>query len=516
MITKLLRSVLTITFLVALISGAAFTSVSAQDSPEIVIAISGEPPNLDPHINAGTAARTVRLVVYRGLFNYNKEGVASPELADTYSISDDGLTYTFVLRDAQFHNGNPVTAEDVKYSLERILNPETGATFFSQMSVIDSVNVVDEKTVEVKLKQVTAPFIDYMALPESAIVSKAWAEEHDGDLSGNPMGAGPYVFVEYVEGQRMVVEKFDNFYKEGLPITDRIVFEFFPDATTRVNALLSDDVDLISYVPWKDIPMLQANDDVQILGGTGPFMGLIFNTNFEPFADARVRRAVAYAIDRYAVINTAFAGQGEPIYGMNVPSNSLAYDPQFDSYFEYDPDMAKELLAEAGYPDGFSARLLSTSQYDMHQQTAVAVQAELANIGIDLELDLPDWATRIEKNLAGDYDLLVVGTGGDIADPDYLSDYYQSGDIRLNNAPGYSNARVDELLQLGRQTIDPEERKAIYAELQEIALEESPLVYLMWRDQSYAATKDLQGFANLPGFLSFQSGITLEEAYLAE
>ena len=516
MSAKLMRLSLSIVFLVALIASATVPIASAQDGSEIVVAISSEPPNLEPHINAGTAARTVRLNIYRGLFNYNKEGVASPELVDTYSISNDGLTYTFVLRNATFHNGDPVTAEDVKFSLERILEPETGATFFSQMSVIDSVTAVDEKTVEVTLKQVTAPFIDYLALPESAIVSKSWTEEHDGDLSGNPMGAGPYVFKEYVEGQRIVVEKYDGFYKEGLPVTDRLVFEFFPDATTRVNALVAGDVDLISYVPWKDIAMLEANDDIQILGGTGPFMGLIFNTTFEPFADARVRRAVGYAIERYAVINTAFSGQGLPIWGMNVPSNSLAYDEKFDNYFEYDPEYAKELLAEAGYPDGFSARLLSTSQYDMHQNTAIAVQAELANIGIDLELDLPDWATRIEQNLAGDYDLLVVGTGGDIADPDYLSDYYQSGDIRLNNAPGYANERVDELLAQGRTTIDPDERKAIYGQLQEIALEDSPLVYLMWRDQSYAATKNLQGFANLPGFLSFQSGMALEEAYIAD
>ena len=229
-----------------------------------------------------------------------------------------------------------------------------------------------------------------------------------------------------------------------------------------------------------------------------------------------MRQAVAYAVDRYAVINTAFSGQGIPIYGMAVPSNSLAYDPQFDNYFELNYDRARELLAEAGYPDGFSARLLSTSQYGMHEQTAVAVQAELAKIGIDLQLDLPDWATRLEQNLAGDYDMLVVGTAGDFADPDYLSDYYLSGDIRLNNAPGFADERVDELLALGRSTLGTEERKAIYSELQERVLELSPLVFLMWRDQSYAATPDLQGFTNLPGFLTFQSGISLENAYVAD
>ena len=488
----------------------------AQNSSEIVMALSSEPPHLDPHVNAGTAARTVRLNVYRGLFNYNTDGVAAPELAESYTVSDDSLTYTFVLREARFHNGDLVTAEDVKFSLERILNPDTGATFFNQLSVIDQIEVIDAKTVVVTLKAPTAPFIDYLALPESAIVSKSWSEAHGGDLRGNPMGAGPYVFKEYVEGQRIVVERFGDYYKPDLPKTDRIVFEFFPDATTRVNALVSGDVDLIEYVPWNDIPMLNANPDIQVLGGTGPFMGLIFNTTFEPFSHPQVRQAFAYAIERYAVINTAFSGAGKPIYGMAVPSNSIAYDPMFDNYFEYNPERAKELLAEAGYPDGFKARLLATSQYAFHEQTAVAVKAEMAKIGVDLELDLPDWATRLDKNLKGDYDLLVVGTGGDYADPDYLSDYYQSGPIRLNNAPGFADARVDELLMLGRTTLDPAQRKEIYRELQERVLELSPLVFLMWRDQSYAATTALEGFVNLPGFLSFQSGMSLEYAYLSD
>ena len=509
---KLLILALLVFLMAIMIAPAA-----AQDgSVPIRMALSNEPSNLDPHINAGTSARTVRLLVYRGLFNYDEQGVASPELVENYVISDDGLTYTFTLRDAVFQNGDPVTAEDVKFSLERILNPETGATFANLLSNISEITVVDEKTIALTLKIVLAPFIDYLALPKSAIVSKSWTEEHDGDLSGNPMGAGPYRLVEYSEGQRIVLEKFDDFYNADNVVTQQIIFEFYADGTSRVNALLSGETDIIEYVPWKDVSQISSSSDYQILGGTGPFMGLIFNTTFEPFSDPKVRQAVAYAIDRSVVINTAFSGQGVPIFGMAVPTSSIAYDARFDNYFEYNPDRARELLAEAGYPDGFTARLLSTSQYDFHQQTAVAVQAELAKVGIQLDLDLPDWATRLEQNLAGDYDLLVVGTAGDIADPDYLTDYYQSGAIRLNNAPGFADARVDELLQLGRSTLDPDERRAIYAELQERVLDLSPLVFLMWRSQSYAAAADVVGFEPLPGFLSFQSGISLQDAYIQQ
>lgn len=481
----------------------------------LIMGLSSEPTNLDPLIQGGTSQRAVKGAIYRGLFNYCKGGEICPELAESYEISEDGLTYTFKLREAVFHNGDPVTAEDVKFSLERIMDPESGASFSHYFSVVDSVDVVDENTVSVVLNQVTAPFLDYLSLAESAIVSKAWTEEHDGSLAEAPMGAGPFEFVEYLSGQHILVKKFDDFYKDGYPMADEIYFEFYGDGNTRVIALQSGDVDLIEYVPWKDKATLVADDGVQILGGTGPFMALVFNANHEAFSNPLVRQAVGYAIDRQVVIDTAFSGEGIPLFGMNMPSNSIAYDPQFDNYFAYDPEKAKELLAEAGYPDGFTATLLSTSQYDMHQNTAIAVQSELQKIGIETELDLPDWATRLEQNLAADYDYLVVGTAGDITDPDFLADYYEnaSGEIRYNNSPGFVDERIDELLILGRSTVDPAERKAYYQELQQRALDLSPLVYLMWRDQSYAASNDVQGFEPLPGFLSFQSGYMLEEAY---
>jgi glutathione transport system substrate-binding protein len=170
------------------------------------------------------------------------------------------------------------------------------------------------------------------------------------------MGAGPYKFVEYKKGQRIVIEKSSSFYKSGIPKTDRIEFQFLADGNTRVNSLLSGDVDLIEYVPWKDVPTIKGDSNLQVLGGTGPFMGLIFNTTFKPFSDPRVRRAVAFAIDRTAIIKTAFAGQGTPIYGMAVPTSSIAYNSKFDSYFKLSLDEAKKLLADAGYPNGSKAR----------------------------------------------------------------------------------------------------------------------------------------------------------------
>jgi peptide/nickel transport system substrate-binding protein len=479
------------------------------------VGLLGEPSSLEPAVNSGSFQRTVKLLVYRGLYNYAKDGQPAPALAESYQVSDDHRSYTFKLRTASFQNGDPVTADDVKFTFERILNEKTGATFRAQLSVIDAIEAVDPSTVKFTLKEPVAPFLHYVALPESVIVSKKYTQDK-GDLAATAMGAGPYVFKEWKKGQSITLEKFDKYYEAGTPKTPTIRFSFLADDSARVNALKAGDVDIIESLPWNVTSSIESDPNLQVVKAPGPFMGLIFNSNSKPFADPRVRQAVGYAIDRQAVIDTAFNGRGYPIWGMAMPQSSIAYDAKFDNYFKYDVAKAKALLAEAGYPDGFKARMLSTSQFAFHQQTAVVVKAELAKIGIDLELDLPDWATRLQKNGKGDYDMLVVGTAGDINDPDFISDYYQSGDIRLNNSPGFTDARIDELLKAGRAELDDAKRKTIYTEIQQRALDQSPLVFLMWREQSLGASKKATGFSNLPYGLTFQWGLTLPNASLSK
>nr|WP_263326388.1 ABC transporter substrate-binding protein [Neobacillus sp. Marseille-Q6967] len=478
----------------------------------LTFGLAGEPATMDPLIQNGTHGRTVKLAIYRGLLNYNQDGKLENELAEDYSVSDDNLTYTFNLRDAKFQNGDPVTAEDVKYTFERIIKPDSKATFKTELSIIQSIEVKDEKTILFTLKEPSAPFVHYLALPESVIVSKKWVEEKGENA--DPMGAGPFKFVSWTKGQDLVVEKFEDYYKPENPKLDSIKFVFYPDENTRVNALRAGDVDLIETVPWKDADQLEKTPNIKLDSVNGPFMKLQFNTKFEPFNDPRVRQAIAYAIDRKSIINTAFSGRGEEIYGMAIPEGYMGYTDDVNNYFKHDIEKAKELLAEAGYPDGFKARLLATSQFTFHQQTAVAVQAELKKIGIEVELDLPDWATRINKNTEGDYDFLVAGTAGDITDADWLSNFYTGGEIRLNNSAYFSDDVINQLLVDGRKEMDPSKREEIYQKLTERAMELSPFVYLTWREQSYGMNSKVEGFKNLEGFLSFQSGITLEHVYL--
>lgn len=489
----------------------AHQAVSAEGGT-LYFGLSGEPPSLETIINAGTSARTVRLAMHRGLFNYGPDGQLSSELADSYEVSPDALTYTFHLRDAVFHDGSAVTATDVKASIERIIAADSKAANRVELGVIASIETPDAKTVVITLSKPFIPLVHYLALPESVIIPAAWIEANKADPNAVPtIGAGPFKFVNWERGREIEVEKFDGYYKQGIPHLDAIHYVFYGDENTRVSALQSGDVDMIDYVPWKDAASLEANADLQLACTTGPFMALQFNTQSEPFSKPEVRQAISYAIDRQAVIDTAFNGRGTPLNGVAIPEGYMGYSQDKADFFSYDPEKAKALLAEAGYPDGFEVRLLSTAQYGFHQNTAIVVQADLAKVGITVNLDLPDWAGRMAKAGTGDYDFMVSGTAGDITDADWLSNFFYGSDQVGLNRPAYFNDPViNELLDKGRVTLDAAEREKIYGQFVDRALELSPFAFVMWRDQCYGLNKKVSGFTNLPGFLSFQSGISVE------
>ncbi len=488
------------------------TDKATSIKEEIVVGLSAEPSTMDPHIQSGQATRVIKQNLYRGLVAFQADEQIDMELAESIEVGDDNITYHVKLRDdVKFHDGSDVTAEDVKFSMERIMDEKTGATFGNDFKlVVDKVEVINEKELNIILKAPTAPFMEMLALPESVIVSKAWTESHDNDLHSNPMGNGPYTYDSWEKGREIKIEAFKDFYKEGKPETESIRFVFIPDETTRSNALRTGEVDLIDYVPSNEVIAFENESDIKVDISEAPFMMLQFNTTEGPLSDHRVRQAIAYAVDREGVINTAFMGRGTPIYGFPTIVGQNNYDGKYDNYFKKDLDKAKELLKEAGYPDGFKTKILSTSTYDMHEDTALVVQDSLKAIGIDAEVELPDWSTRIDRSNVGDYEILVSGTAGNIVDMDWATNYFASGETRMNSSPGFSDPKIDELLELGRTTLDEKEREKIYDEFRERALEQSNFVYINFREQAFARKDYVDGFKNLDGILTYCSGITLE------
>ncbi len=493
-------------------AGATWDLLPAPGAPEppLIFGLSAEPVNLDPNLSVGAAAQTVKMQLYSGLFRFGTGGTVQNDLVASYE-QPTPTTYVFHLRrNLKFSDGSPLTATDVAFTFERIADAKVGAYLRTLLGGVQSVDVVDPQTVKVTLSAPDAVFTTLLALPQAAIVSKAFALAHNDDLKAATLGEGPYVLGEWQRGVQLTVERNPNYYQRGLPRTSEIRFVFYPDDNSRFAALESGAVDMIEYVPWQDISAIRANPEFGYQGTPGPFMYLQFNVTQAPFNDARVRRAMGYAIDRDAIVKTAFFGRGTPIYGLPITKGNLAYDPALDHYYTYDPARAKQMLGEAGFANGFTATLLSTSQYGMLKDTAQVVQQNLNAIGEHVTLALPDWATRIATGNAGRYQFAASGAVGDYPDPDFLTVYFHSGPTYYNYTTGYDDATMDAMLSMARGMLDPAGRAAMYGRIERKALDDAPYIFLNYREQGYAYKKSVGGFRILPGFLVFYTAGTLD------
>ncbi len=475
--------------------------------------LSSEPPNLDPHVSTGTAAQTVKNQIYNGLVRYWKGFDIVPDLADSWDISTDGTEYTFRLHPGvKFHDGTPFSAEDVRFSFARILDPKTGATRGKELQLlIEEVSVVDPTTVKLKLKNPSPVLIPLLASALVKMVSKDFVEK-GGDLNKTLMGTGPFKFAEWQPTVSLKVVKNPDYFKKGLPYLDGITFIFYPDETARVTALRTGAVELIDYVPWKQQaaverdPNLTLHSDKEML-----FMWLTFRVDKTPFDNPKVRQAIAWAIDREAIVKNVFFGRGEVMTGGITPKSFPTYAPELEGTYAYDPEKAKALLKEAGYPDGFKTKILSTFQYDMHERTGEIVQALLKEIGIDAELELVDWPTDVKRFNAGEFEILVMGSAPEFRDGDFLSAFVRTGGAwsRRNH---FSDEQIDALLDKARVTMDEQERKKLYKQVEERILALSPMVLLSRREQAEATQKYVEGYTHIPGI--YDSSLTLEVTWL--
>ena len=320
----------------------------------------------------------------------------------------------FKLRDASFHNGKPVTSADVKWTLEQVAAPTSSAYLRTQFQGTQSIETPDAHTVRLVMKEPVATLPEWLATFYMPIVAAG-----TGSADELPVGCGPFVLKSYERGVKLEMTAFDKYYKPGLPKLKAIRLIAYPDENLRAAALDAGDVDLIEYVPWQSMDAIEKNPKLKMQSTFGPFMYLTFNARSGPFKDARVRQAIAYAIKRDDIVKTAFFGRGAALAGMPLPKGTTFYEPSLADTWSYDPDRAKKLLADAGLPNGFTCTLLSTAQYGMHKMTAEVAQQDLAAIGIQAQLNLPDWPTRVALGNRGQYRISVMGTALDSNDPDF-------------------------------------------------------------------------------------------------
>ena len=478
----------------------------AREAGTLVFGLSSYPPNLMPWTSTGTASLTVKLQTFRGLLSFGPDGQVQPELAESFGREGE-KGWRFRLRQAVFHNGAPVTAADVKWTLEQIAGEKSIAYLKGQLSEVASIDTRDDRTVVITMKSPTVTLPLILATPFAPIIAK--------NSGSGPVGAGPYTITDQERGVSVELEAFDKYYKPGLPKSKKLRFIVYADENARVAALQSGDVDMIEYVPWQSMATIEADPKLKLDSKDGPFMALNFNGSTGLFKDARLRQAVAHAIRRDEVVKAAFFGRGSPLESLPIVKSSPFYDDAAAHAWNYDPQKARSLMADAGVGGGFACTLLSTAQYGMHKSTAEVIQQHLGEVGIEVKLDLPDWATRVTLGNRGQYEFCVQGQAADNNDPDGLSAYID-GELPSDFRRSWKlpTPRIHALLNQGRAEFDASKRRAIYAELLKDAATTVPMCGLCWRAQGYGMAKDVSGFANLPGGLNFYSGTSLESTSL--
>jgi len=429
----------------------------------LTIAQAVEPPGLDPASNPSTAIpRVVYSNVLEGLVKIDRTGKIISALAREFKISQDGKEYTFSLeRGVKFHDGKSFDADDVKFTFERLMDPKTAIIHPEYYKEIDTLQALDPHTVKITLKTVSSMFLFNLARGDSVIVNRNAVEK----LKTEPVGTGPFKFVEWARGDHITLAKFEGYHRQGIPYLDKVIFKFIGDPSAQIASLRAGDVDVIAYdVSPENAKLLEKDPKFRVLNGyTTTEVILSTNNSRAPFSDVRVRRAMAYAIDRSALIQGAMSGYGVPIGSHMDPGNPYYID--LTKTYPYNPQKARELLTEAGYPNGFEAVLKLPERYAYAKRSGEIIADMLSQVGIRLKIELTEWGQWIERVFNNaDFDLTVVGH----AEPFDISIY-----AKPTYYFRYDSPRFQETLKKAEMEPDAKKRKELYVDCQRIITEDA-------------------------------------------
>jgi ABC-type transport system substrate-binding protein len=454
-------------------------------------------------VYGGSAWKVLIGVLYSPLAAFDTKGVIVPALADRWEQPDAGTIRFHVRQGVTFHDGSPLTADDVVFSLERIRDEATGATLRGYL-VDATIRKVDDETVEVKKDHPDASLLSVLAQPEAAILSKAWIES-GVNVKAEANGTGPFSLGDYESAVRARLVKNPTYFVSGEPFIDTVEFRMIKSDDARVSALRGGSVDMIDFVPWKDIDVLGRMPNFKVDSASGAFMNVWFNATRAPFDNPTLRRAIAFAIDREAISRAAFFGHGAPIFGAPTPTDSPYYNADLAGAVSFDPEKAKTLLAEAGHADGLDMELIVYQGLGIYTTTAQVIQANLKDIGITVSIRLVEWSDLVARKNGADYDAMVYGVSMKLNDPDAYSYYFGANSTYWAKPIGYRDEALEALLEEGRSLTEPADRKPIYAKVEERLLETMPWVFINYREQAQAYLRKVHGYAHLGGALNESS-----------
>ncbi len=478
-------------FMVLIIGGLiAFPGVAAAKA--LNFALSGNPDTLDPHKTSGTLTFQTLKSIYDTLAEPDMSGRIVPALAERWEVSDDALTWTFYLRKGVvFHNGDKLTSKDVKATLERLTDKATASPKAKEFAAITAIETPDDTTVVLKLKEPLSPLLASLASGWGAILPKRLIDGGH-DFANQPVGTGPFRLKNWVRDSQIVLEKNKNYWMKGLPKLDQVILHIIPERAVQVQGLLAGQIDAAEFVDKDDLPLLQDSPDVKINKSlTSLILVMSMNCSHPVLKDVRVRQAINHAIDKQQVLDVAYS-EGRIIGTFMDYGN--AYYKDFTHLYPFDPEKAKQLLAEAGVGKDTTLELILPQNYELHVKAGEMYQAMLSQVGLNVKIKLVDWSTWISDVYRGaKYDLTVIGHTGKL-DPDgTLGGYGTEG-----RYVKWINPRAAELIDKAKTVSGFENRKMLYDEVLELMAKEVPFMYLGTSFRHVPVRKNVSDFRMTP------------------
>lgn len=461
-----------------------------------------EPPALDPFHQAADARIRVTVLMYQGLFYEAETGEAIPLLAESYEISEDGLEYTFKLREGvKFHNGQDMTADDVAYSYNYIRDPDNGSPGARDFAIIEEIEAVDPTTVRMRLSESNAALPMTLGNKYGAVIPAGYFDAEDAKTRMNreSVGTGPFKLVEFNPNQNLLMAKNEDYWQESMPYLDEVNFSFLPNSASMLIALRNDRINVVNLSRPQDAAQVQGIEGLVIERFPSLNQKTIdLGSETKPLDDVRVRQAIALAVDKEEIMKAAIGGYGQVIgtivAGMEdrwgVPADQLPNQVR-------DLDRAKELMAEAGYGDGVEVTLTTINGYDWMDPAAVTLKEQLAEIGIDLQIqrvDLGVWIDAFRSAQMG----FTFNDWATQPDPNLL--FFRHFHKKPDGADfrNWNNDEASALLQRGRSESDYEARRAAYADFQKVLAETVPTIMMFSSDHVVVRDDDVMNYSQHP------------------